>query len=70
MKVLIKPTHGKLPLPGQRREFVPDKGMRVDLDGPDGAYWRRRINAGDAKEVKDDKAATAEPAAKAKTKGK
>ena len=70
MKVLIKATHGKLPLPGQRMKFVPDDGLRVDLDGPDGAFWRRRINAGDAVVVKNSEVVAQKPATTAKTKGK
>lgn len=67
MKVLIKPTHGLLPRPGKGQGYVPDKGERVDLYGPNGAYWRRRIAAGDA--VVDEDTET-KSAVKAKTKGK
>lgn len=70
MKRLIKPTHGLLPLPGERRKYVPEQGIRVDLDGPDGAYWKRRISAGDAELVNEKSAADKKPAAKAKAKGK
>lgn len=70
MKCLIKPTHGLLPLPGERRKYVSEKGMRVDLDGPDGAYWKRRIAAKDAEVVKDAEASTKETATTAKAKGK
>lgn len=70
MKVLIKATHGLLPFPGERRKYVPEEGIRVDLDGPDGAYWKRRIAAKDAECVDDAKASAKKTAAPAKAKGK
>jgi hypothetical protein len=67
IQMFIVPAKGKLLRNPESKEIIPDSGSIVPKIGPEGRYWRRRINQGDAVEVP--KASQAEAETRKQRKG-
>ena len=59
MKTVVAGPHGPVPRGDNSRRYIGDEPVEVDLQGPHGAYYARRMMFGDLVEVSGEQAAAA-----------